>query len=192
MPVLILKLNWHYLCHLYIDKYSFELFIPAVCTSQKKELLSLLEGLPAADPSMSRAGTHLQIIISEKLSAMYFGPLETDIFFNTVFRTKENIPLYLIVLESTMRKMEKVPLVWAFLHCWMPFSLGSSFLLLGTQLSLKPCLLSLGLGAQHQQTQPRAPTASQGSARQSKGLTNCEGFLCEPWKGLRKRKPGWI
>lgn len=93
----------------------------------------MLEGLSAADPSLSRAGTPLQIIISEKLLVIYFRTLETDFSFNTVFRTKANIPLYLIVLESTMRKMEK-----KYLLCEPSFTAGclfpfSSSLLMGTQ-----------------------------------------------------------
>lgn len=128
-------------------------------------------------------------------------------FFNTVFRTKENRPLYLIVLESTMRKMEKKYLLCeSFFTCWVPpFSLGSSFLLMGTQPSHEPCLVSLLLlpwgsgstaSAQHRGAANKEsswwPTSSQGSARQSKGLKNCEEFPCEPWKGLRKRKLAWI
>lgn len=93
----------------------------------------MLEGLSAADPSLSRAGTHLQIIISEKLLVIYFGPLETDFSFNTVFRTKENTLLHLIVLESTMRKMEKSTSCVSLPSLLMPFPLGSSSLLMGTQ-----------------------------------------------------------
>lgn len=66
-----------------------------------------------------------------------------------------------------------------------------------THLSDKPCLASLLLLRWGSSTEVlltkkapggSQPVSSQGSARQSKGLKYHEGFLCEPWKGLRKRK----
>jgi len=56
------------------------LFFLLFCTSHKKEPLSVRQGLPAADPSLSRGVTCLQIIISEKLSVIRFGPLELQTF----------------------------------------------------------------------------------------------------------------
>lgn len=67
----------------------------------------------------------------------------------------------------------------------------------GTHLSLpgEPCPAALGLWgpsssevlpSKKAHSDPRSPHLPR--AQLSQGLKNCEGFLCEPWKGLRKRK----
>lgn len=105
MPALIVKLNWHYLCHLYIDKYSFKVFIPAVLHIPP-EGAPFFVGRTLCSRSVTVQGwnTPADYYLWKALSHILWATWNRFFSFNAVFRTKEK---YTFVFDSAWKYYEE-------------------------------------------------------------------------------------